>query len=41
MKMLGKIVSFVGLIIVVLLGLSVLYHGYQLRKEAKAYPFTI
>ena len=38
MKLLGKIVLFGGVIVVVLLGLSALYHGYQLRKEAKAYP---
>ncbi|MBS3792877.1 hypothetical protein KGY77_09570 [Candidatus Bipolaricaulota bacterium] len=38
MKMFGKILL-VGVVIVVgLLGLSGLYHGYQLRKEAKAYP---
>ena len=38
MKMFGKIVL-VGVVIVAgLLGLSGLYHGYQLRKEAKAYP---
>jgi pimeloyl-ACP methyl ester carboxylesterase len=38
MKMIGKIALLGGVIVVVLLGLSGLYHGYQLRREAKAYP---
>lgn len=38
MKMVGKIALLGGVIVVVLLGLSGLYHGYQLRREAKAYP---
>ncbi|MFW6104762.1 MAG: alpha/beta fold hydrolase [Candidatus Bipolaricaulota bacterium] len=38
MKMFGKILLAGVVIVVVLLGLSGLYHGYQLRKEAKAYP---
>lgn len=38
MKMVGKIALLGVVIVVVLLGLSGLYHGYQLRREAKAYP---
>ena len=38
MNMLGKILLIGVVIVVGILGLSGLYHGYQLRKEAKAYP---